>query len=205
MRKSYAKICKSANFKYNILSIFKNNSALFISLLIFFMIGLLTGIFVAIKCGVSISTISDYNLEIYSCNSANCFSSFCSRLFSAVINLLILWISSLYVLLIPLGYLLTTYRGYLVGFNCALLVCLFGISGAITSVIVVLPCQLVLSFVFILYFVLCINNSVQRKKFGFKGINSFKLFIIFFIIVFIICLIESILLSIFNANTIFVI
>lgn len=198
-------MCKTSNFKYSILAGFKQNKFLFIFSAFIAVLGLITGIFVALKCGITIATLSDYNLNVYTCENVASFAMFVSRLISCFCILLILSISSLYVLLIPIGFLIIGYRSYLIGFNCALLVCLFGISGAITSIVVILPCQLVLTLTFIIYFVLMINRAEQKKKFGHTCISFWKLFFVFSAILFFICLVETFLLLIFNANTILVI
>jgi len=205
MSKNYAFICKSSNIKYSLLRGFAQNKLLIFSLVLVAIIGFLTGIFVAIKCGITFSTLADYNLSIFCCTEGNAFGSFCTRIFSCICNMLILTVSSLYILLIPLGYLMTAYRSYLVGFNCALLICIYGFSGAITSVIVVLPCQIIISLLLIVYFVCAINRAIQKKKFGVSHISLVKIFFLFLFLLSIICLIETILLSIFNANTILVI
>lgn len=198
-------MCKSSNIKYGLLRGFVENKLLIFSLVLVAIIGLLTGIFVAIKCRITLSTLCDFNLSICQCTESNAFGSFCTRVFSCICNMLILTVSSLYIFLIPLGYLMTAYRTYLVGFNCALLVCLYGFSGAITSIIVVLPCQIIISLLLIIYFVCAINRAIQKKKFGVSKISLVKIFFLFLLLLSIVCLIETILLSIFNANTILVI
>lgn len=198
-------MCKTSNIKYSILAGFKQNKFLYIFSVFVAVLGLITGIFVALKCGITLATLNDYNLSVYTCENVASFAMFISRLFSCFCVLLILTISSLYVLLIPVGFIFIGYRSYLVGFNCALLVCLFGISGAITSILVIFPCQLLLTLTFIVYFVMMINRAEQRKKFGQSCTSFWKMFFIFTAILFFICLVETLLLILFNASTILVI
>lgn len=205
MAKSYTFLCKTSNIKYGILAGFKQNKFLFVFSAFVAVLGLITGIFVALKCGVTLSTLGSYNLNIYPCENVASFAMFVSRLFSCFCVLLILTVSSLYVLLIPIGFLIIGYRSYLIGFNCTLLICLFGISGAINSVLVIFPCQLLLTLAFVVYFVLMINRAEQRKRFGQTCISFWKIFFIFFGILFFVCLTETFLLLLFNANTILVI
>jgi hypothetical protein len=61
-------------------------------------------------------------------------------------------VASLHVLFIPIGYVVVGYIAYLLGFNITVLICLFGISGAITSILVILPCQLAILAVLSVYF-----------------------------------------------------
>ena len=201
--KSYAVLCKLSNIKYALLANFKKNKFLYLLAIILSFLGLLTGIFVAIKCGITLSTLQDYNLCLYSGSELASFSYFFTRLFSYTCFLLILGICSLTVYLVPVGLILITYRTYLAGFNCFLLIILFGVSGAITSILIILPFQILITLIFIIYFTLMINRAEQKRRFGTVNISFFKIFLIFFLILTILNLIETILLITLNASVIF--
>lgn len=201
--KSYAFMCKISDLKYGIISNFKKNKILYLFSLLLSLVGLLTGIFVAFKCGVTLSTLNDFNLQIYTCNELASFNYFFTRLISYTLFLLILFICSLTVYLVPVGLILIAYRTYLAGFNCTLLLTLFGISGALTSIIIILPFQLIITFLYVIYFILTINRTESKKRFGNCDISFCKLFFSFFIILTFLNLIQTILLIALNASIIF--
>ena len=146
-------MCKTSNIKYFILEKFKKHRFVLISLIFFAIVGLLTGVFVALKCGVTLATLSDYNLDSYTCSQINSFSNFMTRLLSCGCNMVLLCVSATFVFIIPVGYILTAYRMYLAGFNCALLASLYGFTGALNSILIILPCQIFISVILILYFI----------------------------------------------------
>jgi len=201
--KSYATLCKLSNIKYTFLANFKKNKFLYLLVILFSFLGFLTGIFVAIKCGITLSTLQDYNLCLYSGSDLASFSYFFTRLLSYTCFLLILSICSLTVYFVPVGLILIAYRTYLAGFNCFLLIILFGVSGAIISILIILPFQILITFIFIIYFILMINRAEQKRKFGSANTSFFKMFLVFFLILTILNLIETILLITLNASVIF--
>lgn len=201
--KSYALLCKLFNIKYALLANFKKNKFLYLLAIFLAVLGLLTGIFVAIKCGITLGSLRDYNLCLYSGTDLATFSYFFTRLFSYTCFLLILFVCSLTVYLVPVGLILIAYRTYLAGFNCFLLIILFGISGAITSILIILPFQILITLIFIIYFTLMINRAEQKRKFGCVNISFGKIFFTFFFILTILNLIETILLITLNASVIF--
>lgn len=203
MSKSYNFICNTANMKFIIKEKFYQNKLFIFSLIFMAFVGLLTGVLVALKCGVGVSTLNDYNLQIYVCGEANSFSNLITRVVSVFCNMLIILISSLSLIIAPIGFIIITYKTYLVGFNCTLLFSLYGFSGAITSILVVLPCQIIMVIGLIVFFVLSVNGSMNKKRFCEKP-KRLKLFLIFFIVLILICIIETLLLTIFNAKMIFV-
>lgn len=205
MKKSYSFLCKVSNIKYGLISTYKHNKLIIFIGLFCVLVGLLTGIFVAFKSGITTSTLGDYNLQIYSCQEYADIHSLLSRIFSYLCVLLILTVCSLTVFLTPIGFLTIAYRSYLIGFNCSLMIILFGVSGAINSLIIILPFQLASMLVFLVYFVLRLNISVQKRKIGSSDLNASKVFILTLIILILLAIVETLLLLLFNAGTILVI
>lgn len=193
------------NFKFALKSFFLANKFMIISLCVAVFLGLLTGIFVAIKSGITISSLPDFNLKICEHTGQVEFAGVWERFKSVLINFGLISVASLYVLLIPIGYVVVAYRAYLLGFNIMLLICLFGVSGAITSILVILPCQLAILAVLIVYFTIMVSAMDARKKYGRCDYSVLKIIILFLVILFLLCLIETILLSVFSASTILVI
>ena len=200
--KSYAILCKLSNIKYALVANFKRNRFIYFLSLFLSILGLITGIFVAIKCGVTLSTLTNYHICLYSSSELVTFSYFFIRLLSYTCFLLILAVCSLTVYLVPVGLILITYRAYLVGFNCFLLIMLFGVSGAITSILIIFPIQIIITVLFIIYFTLMINRAEQKRKFGCFNMSFLKMFMIFFMILILLNLIETILLIVLNASVI---
>ena len=204
MRRSYSFLCKTSNIKYACQNCFNQNKLLFLSLLFICIVGLLTGIFVALKCGITTATLKDFNLQIYTCEDGSFFGNFFSRFISCFGNVLLLFLCSLAIFITPVGHVLVAYRCYLVGFNTTLLITLFGISGAISGIIIILPCQLVITAICIVYFVLMCNRRSQKKKFGRCDLPFLKPTLLFALLLLVICLTETLLLTLFSVNTILV-
>ena len=196
---------KSMNFRFAVKSFFLANKFLIISLSVIIFLGLLTGILVAIKSGICIDNITHYNIKVCEHSGQLQFAGVWERFRSVLVNVMLITVASLYVLLIPIGYVVLAYRAYLLGFNIAILICLFGVSGAITSILVILPCQLLLLAVLSVFFCVMISIMDAKKRFGRCGQSVFKVLILFLSVLFVICVVEAILLGVFSANTILVI
>ena len=162
--------------------------------------------FTALKCGVDISNAQGYNLTIYANGNVFSFNVFFSRMLSYIIVIGAISLCSLSVFLLPISYLLFIYRGYLIGFNATLLIIIFGFSGMFTSIVIIIPCQIAFTFLFMIYFCIMINRAIQRKHFGYCEKPKFlKLFFITMLILLLFNLIETMLLILLNAKTIFII
>ena len=196
---------KSMNLRFAVKSFFLANKFLIVFLGIAIFLGFLTGILVAIKSGICIDNVVHYNIKICEHTGQIEFASVWERFRSVLINVLLITVSSLYVLLIPIGFVVVAYRAYLLGFNIAILICLFGVSGAITSILVILPCQLMLLAVLSVYFCMMISIIDSKKRYGRCSQSILKVLILFLIVLLLICIIEAILLGIFSASTILVI
>ena len=196
---------KSMNFRFAVKSFFLANKFLMISLCVTIFLGLLTGILVAIKSGICTDNLQHFDLKVCEHTGELQFASVWERFRSVLINVMLITVASLHVFLIPIGYVVVAYRAYLLGFNIAVLICLFGISGAITSILVILPCQLAILAVLSVYFSVMISIMDSRKRYGRCNQNIFKVIILFLVVLFVICIVEAILLGLFSANTILVI
>ena len=107
--------------------------------------------------------------------------------------------------MLPLGFVVVAYRAYLVGFNVALMVCLFGVGGAIWGIIVVVPCQILLLVLEILFFAAMVKNADCKKKYGRPCCSFPKWLLLCLGAAFLLCLAEAILLCVFSATAILVI
>ena len=109
--------------------------------------------------------------------------------------------------LFPLGLILLAYRSYLLGLNICFMIIIYGFSGAILSIFIILPCHLVCLAALSLFYILVIRTRQDYCNFGGYRFSKQRLFILlgFFIAILLICLIESILLAILSVNVILVI
>ncbi len=203
---TYSRINKISNVRYGVIGFFRQNKIKIFVLLFLTILGIFTGVFTALKSGVSLYNFQDCNLSIYADASIFSFDIFFTRMLSHVCVLVVISFSSLSVFLLPISYLLFIYRAYLIGLNCSLLIILFGFSGIFTSIVIIIPCQIAITFVFIVYFCIMINRAVQKRHFGYCEKPKFlKIFFITLLILVILNLIETLLLILLNAKTILVI
>ena len=202
MFKSY----KAHNFvnglRFSCVKSFKESRFKIIISLSLIFIAFLTGVFVAIKL---ITVVSDYCLANFSNGILGSMSVFMSRLTSLVFIVGLLSLCSFTIFLIPVAEVILIYRAYLLGVNLLLMIMLHGISGIITAVIVVLPCQICMLVTLTIYYIVFLKINKNRKNFGKAECNR-GLFVLSFILI-LLCfnIIETILLYIFKANVILVI
>lgn len=196
---------RAMNLKYALLGFFRESKVLILIMCVIVAIGLLTGVFVAIKSGITVATLSDFDISLSKCGGGIAFASVWERFFSVLINFAIILVASLSIFLLPLGFVVVAYRAYLVGFNVALMVCLFGVGGAISGIIVVVPCQILLLALEILFFVAMVKNADCKKKYGRPCLNFVGWLLVCLGVGFLLCLAEAILLFVFSATAILVI
>ena len=203
---TYSRLNKISNIKYNLTGFFRFNKIKILVLIFIAVLGIFTGIFTATKSGINITNFQGYNLYIYADGSVFSFDVFFYRMLSHITVLVIISICSYSIFLLPLSYILFFYRAYLIGLNCTFLIILFGFSGIFTSVIIIIPCQIIITFIFIIYFCLMINRAVEKKRFGICNKPKFiNIFLITLLILTLLNFIETMLLILLNARTIFVI
>ena len=203
---AYSRINRISNIRYGLIGFFRQNKLKLFVLIFLAILGILTGVFTALKCGVDISNAQGYNLTIYANGNVFSFNVFFSRMLSYIIVIGAISLCSLSVFLLTISYFLFIYRGYLICFNAILLIIIFGFSGMFTSIVIIIPCQIAFTFLFMIYFCIMINRAIQRKHFGYCEKPKFlKLFFITMLILLIFNLIETMLLILLNAKTIFII
>lgn len=205
MRTSWRLNRKAMNLKYALLGFFRESKVLILLFCVISAIGILTGVLVAIKSGITLANIGDYGICISKCGNTIAFATVWERFFSVTINFAIIFVASLSVFVLPLGFVVVAYRAYLVGFNVALMVCLFGVGGAISGIIVVVPCQILLLAIEILFCVAMVKNADCKKKYGRPCCSFPKWLFACLGATFLVCLVEAILLCAFSASAILVI
>lgn len=206
--KSYKYIGKWNNFTYVCLSFLRVHKVRLCVMAFVLLVGFLTGIFTAIKYagGSEILNFNDYGLSQFANGNIASSQLFFERLLSYTCFCLILLICSLASFLFPIGLFTIAFRAYLLGLNACLLVLLYGLGGILTSLVIILPAQLLMLMLACIFYCIVRNRSICKKKYGkIYGINSFLIFVIFILLLTIVNLLETILLLLFSAQVILII
>ncbi len=204
MRKTYKGQSLFSEFKYSLTDCFKQHKIKFLVSFCVLLIALLTGIIIAIKYYDSSSIcLSNYGLVDFSGGIIS--SSFFSRFFSMLLIMLLLFVCSFTSWTFPLAILILAYRTYLLGLNLTLMFILYGIPGMLISLIIALPCQILIILILLVFYVLLYNNACACKHYGGCGGSKIKILLITMLLLFICNFFESIVLIVFNVNVILVI
>ena len=199
MSKSYKKQGLVNEAKYYVLDALSGAKFKILITLVVMLVCLVIGIILGVKYNANntINVLKDFGVVSFIGNGVT--SSFFSRLLSILFILLILFACSFSKFLLPLAVVILGLRAYLLGFNLCLLFLGFGVPGMFLAIFIFLPFHLIVLALLCLYFFL-----LPKARCGKKG-SVIKLTLIFFAIIFVLCIIETILLSIFNASVIIVI
>ena len=183
----------------------KINKFMLIIFLVISIITLFTGIIVAAKTHSSI--MANDNFGLVDITTSGLTTTFFTRLLSMLFMVLILFGCSFTIYVVPISIIFISYRSYLLGLNICLMIINYGFSGALISIIVAFPCQLIAIGVMILYYVTMLKTNKDYKAWG--GCRTpyqrLKILIITIIVLLLLCLLESLLLAIFSAKVILVI
>lgn len=184
----------------------ENKVKIFVSLALV-LVAIFTGVFIAIKCHrtYELGRLREISLNDFYMGIAASSSAFFSRSISLVVNVLILTGLSFSPFLLPLAQVLFVYRGYLFGLNFALVFIFYGIGGAITGIIVILPCQIATLFVLIMFFVIFQKINRNCRRFGGAECNRFLFVVLGIVLLLLLNLIETILLCVLSGKVIMVI
>lgn len=204
MAKSYKKQSFVNEAKFYLTEVFNCSKVkLFITMFILF-VSLLVGIILAFKYNscLSINLLEDYGIVTFVGKGIT--SSFFSRLLSILLIMLILFGCSFTKFLMPLAVIVLAFRTYLLGFNLCLMFLTYGLPGIFISVFIILPCQLAILVAFcVFYFIICDSSKCIVGCSTLKA--RLKITLIFILLMVVLCLIETLLLLIFNASVIIVI
>lgn len=196
------------SLKYSLREFFEENKVKIIICLLFCLCGLLTGIFTAIKLNNLNDTdiFESFNLTYQITDFENFSQNFFSRLLSYFAVVLILTVLSLHSLLYVFADCLLAYRTFLIMVNCVMIILWFSFGGIIKSILVILPCQILMILIMIIYF--CYVSSVLKQNSYCKGkkfSNIVVPLLLCLLALTIVNLIETILLFILRSNVILVI
>lgn len=191
--------------KYKLLDCFKENKKTTFFLVIFILLGILTGIFTAIRYsrGASLICFNDFSISQYLSGDLGTLDLFLSRLFSTSICCVIVLVCSTTIYLSPVIFILLTYRAYLVSLNISIIVIVNGLGGIASGLLIVLPCQL-LGLIVLAFFCSCaIRRALLKKRYG-TTCKIWDKFLLTFFVLLILNAIETFLLYIFSSKVILV-
>lgn len=166
----------------------------------------ITGIIVAVQTGTN-NPDNIFGFALREGSFKIITSSFFTRLLSSLLIMLLLLLFSLNQFLFPLGLIILCYRSYLLSLNICFMIIIYGFSGALLSIFIILPSHLLCLLSLCLFYIVAIRT--RRDWCCYRGFRFPKqrLFTClgFFICLLVISLLESILLAICSANVILVI
>lgn len=193
--------------RFSCVNMLRANKAKLCIALLLVLVGIFTGIFVAIKSNhnFSLCSLREISLENFYSGFTASASAFGARCFSLTINVVILVGFSFSPFCFPLAGALFTYRAYLFGLNFALIFVFYGFGSIFTAVLIVLPCQLATLAVLIGFYCLLDHTNKTCKQFGRTDCNRWLLILFWFLLVIAINLAETILLCVLSGKVIMVI
>lgn len=175
------------------------------------LVSVLTGVFTAIKNADNYSSVwfDNYNIMNFYNSKIGTWELFFNRFGSYLICLGIVFASSFNVFLSPFSVVVLVIRSYLVGLNCCFMFLLFGLSGMLTTIIIILPIQLINVLLLIAFCSLMFVRARNKQKYGSYCIGGekkpFVLFLIFLVLFTLVNVVETLLLFIFSSKIILVI
>lgn len=190
---------------------FRHHKVLIFSLAILLLVAILTGVFTAIKNVDNYSAVwfDNYNIMQFYKSKMGTWDLFFSRLGSYLICLVVMLVCSLNVFLSPLSIAVLLIRGYLVGLNACFMFLLFGFNGIITTIIVIIPCQLASLVLLMTFLSLMLIRAKNKRKYGISCMGGEKgrlsLFGIYLVLFIAINIVETLLLYLFSSKLILVV
>ena len=175
------------------------------------LVSVLTGVFTAIKNADNYSSVwfDNYNIMNFYNSKIGTWELFFNRFGSYLICLGVVFASSFHVLLSPFSIMAIVIRSYLVGLNCCFMFLLFGLSGMLTTIIIILPIQLINVLLLIAFCSLMFVRARNKQKYGSYCVGGekkpFVLFLIFLVLFTLVNVVETLLLFIFSSKIILVI
>lgn len=175
------------------------------------LVSVLTGVFTAIKNADNYSSVwfDNYNIMNFYNSEIGTWELFFNRFGSYLICLGVVFICSFNIFLSPFSVVVLVIRSYLVGLNCCFMFLLFGLSGMLTTIIIILPIQLINVLLLIAFCSLMFVRARNKQKYGSYCIGGekkpFVLFLIFLVLFTLVNVVETLLLFIFSSKIILVI
>ena len=189
----------------------RKHKVLLLCLLFISLVAVLTGVFTAIKNADNCSAVwfDNYNIKNFYDSDMGTWDLFFDRFGSYFACLIIVFLSSLNVFLTPFSVAVLVIRAYLVGLNCCFMFLLFGLSGMLTTIIIILPIQIINLVLLIAFCALMFIRARNKKKYGAYCVGGEKkpivIFFIFLALFTLVNVVETLLLFVFSSKIILVI
>ena len=169
--------------------------------------GIVFGVVIATKADLNdaLKTLQDISIKNFQNGIVGSAGEFFARFFSLLFNVFLLVLFSFSSYMFPLAEILFAYRGYLFGVNFALIFVFYGFGSAITAIAVILPVQLIIMFVLIMFYLILLKMNSDNKRFGCSEGNRFVFVILVVILLLFLDLVETLLLLLLNGRVILVI
>ncbi len=204
---NYKKIGKFAGLKYSCLHFYNKNKLKFFIITFLIVLFLLTGLFTALKVTNLEKALKlvEFSFESLMDGDVYKLSFFFKRLASILLVMALLFLFSMNKFSAVLGFMLIGYRSFLLALNCTLIVMYMGVGGALNSIVIILPCQLLQLILMSILFIVCIAMFKEKRDCG--AINGgLKTCLVYILIAsLLVNIIELILLLIFKATSILII
>lgn len=181
--------------------------------LICFLIGIVTGVLTGIKYAslIDSSHIPDRLLINFLSNQASVFGVLFSRIIDFVFLIILVFLLCLIPLASLLNFIIIIYKSYLLSLTFVFVIVLYGFSGLLLSLFIILPCGLL--FIFALSSIICVacERSINSKKYGFAFFSDCqpkfptKLIAILFCFAVIAAIVEIILLPIISVTFVIIV
>ena len=194
--------------KYSIKDYFYQNKLKLLICLVFCVVGLLTGIFTAVKLfklGDS-ELLEAFNSSFTITDLEQFSSNFFGRFLSYEFVSILLIVFSIHPALYIFGWCLLAYRTFLIAINCVSIILFFSFNGILKSLLILLPCQIIMLLILMLFYCyMCRQIKIDKFVKHTKLKNILTPFLIVTLCLTIVNLVETILLLIFKSSIILVI
>ncbi|MBQ3494935.1 MAG: hypothetical protein IJA69_05915 [Clostridia bacterium] len=197
-----------SSLKYSFIDFLRGNRLKIYICSFFLLLGLLTGIFTAIKnSSVDVGDFIDAFGLSDSIGEIEKFSeNFFGRLFSCELVAVLLLLFSQLKALNVFGYCMVAYRAFLVAINCVVLIFIYSFGGILKSLLIIFPCQLLMLVILAVYFCFSCHNSFERRCYGDRGLKKVVMpFVWVSVALCLVNLVETMLLFLFKSSVILVI
>ncbi len=189
-----------------VIDLIKERKAIILIFSLFMLVAFLTGIIVGVKTHNSYIVSNNFGVVNISSNAVSA-STFFTRLFSMLLVTLLLFGCSYTKWFSPIALILLVYRSYLLGLYACLMIALYGVSGTIVSIIIMLPCQLLVLAVMLMVYVTLAKTWKDNRCYGIYKTQRQKTKILLtgLLLLLGICICEELIIVIFSAKVILVI
>ncbi len=164
------------HYKYIVLDHIRSNTFVFILSAICLIIGIIVG--VILICGeksyLGLLSTNNQTLFGYITGSANSFSLFYKRLFLGLLAILILFVCCLHYFSCFLAFAYMAYQSALCTLTIGSIVSLYGLSGIFNCIFLLVPANLVLFTLFIMFISVFYSRAKMQYKYKQNFIDSFK-------------------------------